>query len=142
MVSMRIRAYATIAASITALVVAAGASAVAAPRADRATPEQATVTRENRVPAVQTPKAAAKAKPTVRAAAKTTSATKRTTRPLLMYVVPAITNPSVESGVGGADNCASYLGCTAEEYCIVWGLRCELVPPPVGSLRLREPPAL
>jgi hypothetical protein len=87
----------------------------------------------------QTPKAVAKAKATV---AKAKATAKKTTRPLVIYVVPVITSPSVESGVGGADNCASYHGCTDEEYCIVWGLRCELVPPPVGSLRLREPPAL
>jgi len=33
-------------------------------------------------------------------------------------------------------------GCTDEEYCIIWGLRCELVPPPVGwhDVRGRETP--
>ena len=72
------------------------------------------------------------------AVASRTAVAKQASRRILIYVPASGGSPAVESGIGDAANCASYNGCTDEEYCIVWFLRCELVPPPVGTLRGAE----
>jgi hypothetical protein len=68
-----------------------------------------------------------------------TKTTRAAARPLLIVVRPSVA-ATVETGIGGADNCAAYTGCSDEEFCVIWGLRCELVPPPVGTRALREAP--
>jgi hypothetical protein len=40
--------------------------------------------------------------------------------------MPFFSAPRSESGPGYLENCASYTGCTDEEYCQTWGLRCDL----------------
>jgi hypothetical protein len=118
------------------------AAAALASGTDRAVPDRAPITGRHGAPqgtagkkggsvtgrknAAQKPKAAVKSK-----AARTTS------RPLLIFV-PSSGAATVESGIGGAENCASYTGCTDEEYCIIWFVRCELVAPPVGWLDPRR----
>jgi hypothetical protein len=66
-------------------------------------------------------------------------ASRTAARPLLLFGRAPVAT-AVETGIGGADNCAAYTGCSNEEYCIIWGLRCELVPPPVGTRPMREAP--
>jgi hypothetical protein len=48
-------------------------------------------------------------------------------------ILPFVQLPASESGLGYVENCASYLGCTDEEYCEVWGDRCDVVDAPVGT---------
>src|SRR5262245_20791911 len=124
---MGIRALLAIAGLLAALVQPAAAVAVGqngAPRTGAAggsgaSATMAKVTRE---------------KPKALAARK--AAAKRASNRILIYI-PAAGVPTTDYGLGDVANCASYTGCTDEEYCIIWFLRCELVPPPVGSLQLQ-----
>ena len=139
---MNMRAFVTRTVLTTALVLPVAAGAAVAAGADRATPDKAPITGhhgapqgtagKNRASVTTAKKAAQKSKAAVKAKAAATTA-----RPLLIFV-PSSGAPIVDSGVGGAENCASYTGCSDEEYCIIWFLRCELVPPPVGSLDSRR----
>src|SRR5262245_7355606 len=48
-------------------------------------------------------------------------------------ILPFVALPTSVSGPGNLENCASYLGCTDDEYCQTWGERCDLVDAPVGT---------
>jgi hypothetical protein len=124
---MSTRAFVTSAGLLLALVLPVPAGAIGengAPRAGAAGGSTASIS-------------TAKVTQKSRVGAAPKAVTKGVTRRILIYV-RVFGAPIPESGVGGGDNCASYAGCTDEEYCIVWGLRCDLVPAPVGTLESRE----
>jgi hypothetical protein len=57
----------------------------------------------------------------------------------VLVILPFIATSS-DSSLGGVENCAAYTGCTEEEYCVIWGVKCDLVPQPVGTRRSQEYP--
>ena len=124
---MSMRAFLAIAGLLIALVQTAAAGAVGHNSAPRGG------TSEGSRGSAAVPKVAAQ-KP--KAAATPRAVTKQASRRILIYIPASGGDPVVDSGIGDAANCASYNGCTDAEYCIIWFLRCELVPPPVGTLQL------
>jgi hypothetical protein len=123
---MNIRAFLTIAGVLAALVQPAAAGADNPLRAGTAhgggaSATKASVAKQNSKPVVTR-----------------SAVTKRASRTILIYTPASTVTTAVDQGVGDVNNCASYTGCTDDEYCIIWFLRCELVPPPVGSLQLHE----
>ncbi len=51
----------------------------------------------------------------------------------IFTILPFTWAPKSEAGLGYVENCASYTGCTEEEYCQTWGLKCDLVQTPVKA---------
>jgi hypothetical protein len=76
---------------------------------------------------------AAKPKPIVRPKSKP-----RTGSLPGQVILPFVKLAVSESGPGYVENCASYLGCTDEEYCQTWGMRCDLLDAPVGARAARS----
>ena len=138
---MNIRAWVTTTLLTTALALPAAAGAAVGSPGDRAIPGKAPMTGHQAAPQRTTGKDRATVTAVTKAAQKPKAAVKvkaaSTSRPSLIFV-PSYVGPTVESGIGGAENCAAYTGCTDEEYCIVWFLRCELVPAPAVTLDSRR----
>jgi hypothetical protein len=59
-----------------------------------------------------------------------------------LVILPYVGAPSIVTlypNLSGVENCASYTGCTADEFCIVWGVGCErLAMPPMPPAAVEE----